>query len=82
VSPSVNATEKLRKEVKDLRTKKAMNMLYLSGMLKGDKAYAAKVELSPLRISSPGRRNCLRFCEKWPAMRPAGNDTRALLKNT
>jgi hypothetical protein len=43
VSPSLNAAEKVHKEVKDLRTKKAMNLLYLSGVLKGDKAYNATV---------------------------------------
>lgn len=43
VAPSVNITEKIHKEVKDLKTKKSMNMLYLSGLLKGDKAYNATV---------------------------------------
>ena len=43
VSPSLNMVEKNRKEVKDLKTKKALNMVYLSGALKGDKGYNASV---------------------------------------
>jgi hypothetical protein len=43
VTPSVNRAEKSHKDARDLKMKKEMNMIYLSGLLSADKSYNANV---------------------------------------